>query len=82
MIQTGPSVSISSIQLGQTFAHVPHRVHFSLSIVIIPATYTHLKTFSVHIQKKPDNRPAYSLIGSPSKTRTYNNSINSRVLYH
>ena len=23
-----------------------------------------------------------SLIGSPSKTRTYNNSINSRVLYH
>ncbi len=55
---------------------------FNIYLSMTPQISVKNQTFSVHIQKKPDNRPAYSLIGSPSKTRTYNNSINSRVLYH
>ena len=33
-------------------------------------------------QQKPANLDVYGLLSSPSRARTYNNSVNSRVLYH
>ena len=54
---------------------------FAVLPYISPAAGIGPGAFTFH-SKKADRLSAVCLCGSPSRTRTYNNPVNSRVLYH
>ena len=53
--------------------------------VLLRANGTYLQDFGIKVSKKMNANFVSKLAfrgGSPSRARTYNNSVNSRVLYH